>query len=137
MEAKQEMKKIVVPGLAAGVLILIASLVLMQAFEAIVPGIAAEYQTPLFRPWTDPLMMLFFLYPFILGIAFAWLWFKTKKVWKTPYEMAFAYFCVASIPGMFVTLTSMTISYAMIATWTLGGLIYLLCAAFVIEKMKA
>ena len=99
------MKKVIIPGLAAGVVILVASLILMQAWEALIPGLAAEYKTPLFRPWSDPLMMLFFLYPFILGIAFAWLWFKTKKVWKNPYEMALTYFLVASIPGMFVTLT--------------------------------
>ena len=131
------MKKIVLPGLAAGAVILVVSLVLMQFWEAVIPGLAAEYQTPLFRPWSDPLMMLFFLYPFVLGLAFAWLWFKTKTVWKGPYEMALAYFCVASVPGMFVTLTSMPYSFAMVGTWTLGGLAYLLCAAFVIDKMKA
>ncbi len=131
------MKKILIPGLAAGVVILVASLVLMQAFEALIPGLAAEYRTPLFRPWSDPLMMLFFLYPFVLGVSFAWLWLKTKKVWESPYEMALAYFTVATIPGMFATITSMPYSFAMVATWTLGGLIYVLCAAIVTDKMKA
>jgi hypothetical protein len=131
------MKKIILPGLAAGVVILIASLVLMQAWEAIIPGLAAEYQTPLFRPWTDPLMMLFFLYPFILGIAFAWLWAKTKKSFKTPYDAALAYWLVATIPGMFATYTSMPYSLSMVATWAIGGLAYVLLAAFVLDKMKA
>ena len=131
------MKKIVLPGLAAGVVVLIVSLVLMQVYNAVFPALAIEYSTSFFRPMSDPLMMLFFLYPFVLGLAFAWLWNKTKKSWKTPYELAVAYFLAATIPGMFVTFTSMPYSPWMVATWTIGGLIYALCAAFVLQKMKA
>lgn len=131
------MKKIVIPGLAAGVVILIASLILTQIYEAVFPTLILEYYSPLFRQWNDQLMTLFFLYPFILGLALAWLWNKTKKSWKTPYDLAIAYFAAATIPGMFVTFTSMPYSPLMVATWTLGGLIYVLCAAFVLQKMKA
>jgi hypothetical protein len=38
---------------------------------------------------------------------------------------------------MFVTYTSMPYSLSMVATWAVGGLAYVLLAAFVLDKMKA
>ena len=104
------MKKVVTSGFVAGLLILVVSLVLTPFYNFIFPSLTEEYvNVNLFRPWSDPLMSLYFFYPFLLGIVLSWVWQKTKKVieGKTPLEKAksfgFSYFLIAGLPGMFIT----------------------------------
>ena len=61
-------------GLIAGGVNFIVAMAINFGFMALIPSLAREYQNPgLFRPWSDPLMMLFFLNPFILGfLEFVW-----------------------------------------------------------------
>ncbi|MGZ5244555.1 MAG: hypothetical protein ACXWW0_11635, partial [Bacteroidia bacterium] len=74
------MKKIILPGLLAGIVMLAVSLIFSWAMNFIAPGLQDEYRNPeLFRPWSDPLMMLIFVHPFIVGIILAWVWDFVKS----------------------------------------------------------
>jgi hypothetical protein len=99
------------------------------------PALASEYQnTAMFRPWSDPLMTVYFAYPFILGVVSAYLWERVHR--PRPVEFAKLYFVIATIPGMFITYTSFQISLSMVLLWTVTGYIQALVAGYIFAKMK-
>ncbi|VVC03858.1 Uncharacterised protein [Candidatus Bilamarchaeum dharawalense] len=136
------MKKIIIPGIATGILMLIFGMIFSMAFGALFPSVNAEYQSVLFRPWTDPLMMLFFAYPFVLGMILAWVWnhvkvlFKEKDFIRRGLRFGVTAWVVFTIPGMFVSYTTFPISLLMVLSWTLSGLVYTLCAGLVLAKLN-
>jgi len=137
----QSMKKIILPGIIAGFLMLIAGILFNFLTNLAFPSIAKEYTSGLMRPWSDPLMMIFFLYPFILSFVLAWAWDKSKKLFKGSAcrrgaMFALSIFLISSIPGMFVTYTSFNVSFGMVLSWTVSGLIYLLIAGCVFARMN-
>jgi hypothetical protein len=74
------MKKIIWPGFVAGIVILILSMSISYLFMAI-PSVKADYYNPaIMRQMQDPVMTLFFLYPFIAGIIYSWAWDKSKTL---------------------------------------------------------
>ena len=122
-------------GLLAGLANLVLGFVLNWLVGMVLPSIAGEYQnTAMFRPWTDPLMMVYFAYPFILGLVAAYLWDKVGK--PKPVEFAKLYFIIATIPGMFITYTSFQISLTMVLLWAVTGFIQAWVAAYIFTKVK-
>ncbi|MFA6992478.1 MAG: hypothetical protein WC269_04350 [Candidatus Gracilibacteria bacterium] len=137
------MKKVVLPGILAGVLMLIVGMGINYLMNLFVPALMVEYTTSgLFRPWEDPLMSLYFAYPIVLGLALAWFWNKTKSSFKGASvfgrgaSFGFACFLIATIPGMLVTYASFDISLGMVLSWTLMGIVDLLIAGFVFAKLN-
>ena len=134
------MKKVVVPGLIAGIAMLITGMALNWLFGFIFPSVAAEYQNPdLFRPWDDPLMSLIFVHPFILGLALAWAWDKTKDLFKERdvfwrcCQFAGAYWLI-SIPGMLISYSTFPVSLTMIVSWSLSGFAQAVVAGWIFAK---
>lgn len=122
-------------GLIAGFINLVLSFGLNALMNALVPQIMAQYQnTAIFRPWQDPLMMIYLAYPFILGVAAAYLWQKLNR--PKPIELVKTYLIIATIPGMFITYTCFQVSLLMIASWTVSGLVQVYVAGLVFEKIK-
>src|SRR3989304_7813630 len=124
------MNLIIKRGLLAGVVNLIIGFGLNWLLGIIFPSMMLEYQnTAIFRPWSDPLMTVYFGYPFVLGLVLAYFWEMAGKELKgnTPVEKALGfatlYFIIATIPGMFISYTSFQVSLVMIAAWTVTGFI--------------
>ncbi len=136
------MKKVILPGILAGVLMLIIGMGVSYLFNFIFPSVAAEYNNiALFRPWSDPLMQIYFAYPFLLGIILAWAWDKSKSLFKggqgkRAVNFGLAYFLIAGIPGMFITYSSFQLSFLIIFTWLISGLINGIIAGLVFVKMN-
>ena len=136
------MKKIVLPGVLAGILMAIVGMGIGYIFNAIFPSLMAEYSnTAVFRAMEDPLMSLFFIYPFILGIALAWIWDKTKGLfkgsfWERGAMFGLAFFIAGSIPGMIITYSSFQVSLLITSTWTLNGLTNGLITGWICAKMN-
>lgn len=136
------MQLILKRGVIAGVVILIIGFILNWLFSIIFPSLAQEYQSGIFRPWTDPLMMAFFLHPFIVGIILAYFWelisvqlkgeSKAVKAW----QFAKLYFVIATIPGMFVSYTSFQVSFIMILTWTVMGFVQAFVCGWIFSSIK-
>ena len=121
-------------GLIAGLANLVLGFVLNWLVGMVLPSIAGEYQnTTMFRPWSDPLMTVYFAYPFILGLVAAYLWDKVGK--PKPVEFAKLYFIIATIPGMFITYTSFQISLTMVLLWAVTGFVQAWVAAYVFTKV--
>jgi hypothetical protein len=135
------MKKLILSGLLTGLIIFLASQVTSRIFGVIFPAINAEYQNlNLFRSFSDPLMLLFFVYPFLLGIILAWFWNKTKSIFgedvKGGINFGLTYWVVATIPGMFVTYASMPYSLAIVASWLVQGLVTGILAGIILMKLN-
>jgi len=137
------MKNILWPGLLAGVVIFISDLVIGKVAGMIRPTITGEYMAGLFRPWSDPRMMLYFLYPFIVGIIMAYVWSRVKGLFTGATAMQngrnfglFAWLAVC-LPGMFVTYTSFVVSLSIVLSWTVSGLVGLVLAGIVLAKLTS
>ena len=137
-----EMKNIILKGLAAGVAMLAASLVLTAAFGALFPTLAAEYATPLFRPWSDPVMLYAFINPFVAGVLLAWLWanvaplLKRKDAANKAVAFGGAAWLAFNVPGMLMTLSSFNVSAVMVASWSAIALVQYLLAGVVFAKLE-
>lgn len=135
------MKKIIWPGIIVGIVNLILSMAISYLFIRL-PQVATDYNNAsLIRPWSDPLMSLFFLYPILFGIILAWAWNRTKGLFsgsKTTRALKFAWsiFLLTTIPGMFVSYTCFTISFLTILSWLISGLIATIVAGLVFVKMN-
>ncbi len=132
--------KFIIFGLLAGLVMLVAGMLVGMALSAVSPALAAEYENPnLFRPWSDPLMSIFYVVPFLSGVIFAWIWTRVKDAIKAKDALhkgllfGLAYF-VIGIPGMVMTYSSFQVSLAMVASWTLSMLVQALCAGIIFSK---
>ncbi|MBN1792677.1 hypothetical protein JW826_03255 [Candidatus Woesearchaeota archaeon] len=136
------MKKVLWPGLVAGVAMLITGMIVTMAVSAIFPGLAVQYEnTSLFRAWEDPLMSLFFAAPILLGLILSHIWshaknlFKHKKPCKRGAHFGFCYW-VVTIPGMIITYSSFPISLGLVASWSASILIQGVVAGIILSKMN-
>lgn len=134
------MKKTILFGLLAGVIMLALSTLLGSVFHVMTPALKAEYENAnLFRSWSDPLMLLMFVQPFLVGIILAWIWQKTKglfvgtKLWKNGLCFGVIYW-VTTLPGMVISYSSFPISLLMITNWTVSNLVAGLCAGFLFSQ---
>jgi hypothetical protein len=135
------MKKIILPGIVTGVAMLVAGMAVSFLFM-IIPAVAGDYANAnLMRSWSDPLMSLFFLYPFVLGFAFAWVWNKTKNLFKgnvvkRGFRFAVAYLIIATIPGMLISYSSFPTSFWTMLSWTVSGFADAFVAGIILAKMN-
>ncbi len=135
------MKEILASGLLGGVLMLAIGMAVGQLFQALVSSLKTEYEKiNLFRPWSDPLLMLFFVHPFLLGLGLVWVWGKTKSVltadtdFKKGLTFSLLFWGVATKPGMLISYVSFPLSLMMIISWTTGSLIQLLNLGVLFSK---
>lgn len=136
------MKKIIVPALIAMVAVFIVSVLIGYLFNFLVPSLKLEYEnTSIFRPMNDPIMMIYFVFPLIFSLVLAWIWDKTKNLLQGSYlsnslKFSFAFWLVASLPGMIMSLSSFKISIIMVLSWTISTFCQAFVAALVFGKMN-
>lgn len=96
-------------------------------FMFIVPSLNAEYMnTNIFRPWDDPLMMLYYLHPIYITIVLIWAWDKVKGLYsgtlvKNAFLFTSAIFAISTFPGMLMSISSFKISFIMTLSWSIGA----------------
>jgi hypothetical protein len=137
----EKMKKVLIPGLVAGVVMLIIGMLVSQAIHMIFPALAAEFKTALFRPWDDPIMSFYFAHPFVLGLALAFIWDKVKGIisggpLKRATHLALGFFILSIVPGMLISYSSFPLSLLMIFSWTVSAFLQALGAGLVLAKMN-
>lgn len=123
------MKKAILFGLLTGVLLLAVGMGLNYLLNALFPQLVTEYENvAIYRPWDDPKMSLFFIYPFLVALLLAFVWMKHKNAFqgsalRRGLKFGFAYFVIAIIPGMLMSYSSFQVSALMVGSWTLSGLL--------------
>ena len=119
-----EYKKIAVSGCLAGILILILMVVINLLVNAVIPIDVSRYGG--MRSSDDPVMILFFFYPFVVAFAAAIL-FDTVRSYPNgiPLEKGLMFeallLTIMTIPSLHMMVTSMTWSIEFyVSTATLG-----------------
>lgn len=136
------MKKVILPGLLAGLVMAVISVLVGLLLDVLMPSLKGEYQNPnLFRAWSDPLMQLMYVQPFILGIILAWLWDRAKSLFLANSACAKGFqfgviYWVLTIPGMFISYTSFPISLSMTLSWTISIFVQAIFAGWVLAKLN-
>ena len=135
------MKKIIGASLLAGFLMVVVSFVFSILMGLIFPQIPKEYANAnIFRSWSDPLMYLFFICPFITSFIFALLWEKHKNLLpgKTAYQKVFKlvmiYF-IFSVLGMIITYSTFQVSLLMTVDWIISVFLQSIVGTWIISKM--
>lgn len=136
------MKKIVWPGLLAGLAALVLNFGINYLFM-LLPAIRQDYaNSALMRPWQDPLMSLFFLYSFVLGVIMAWAWNKSKNLFagrrpcQRGLKFGLSFGLISVIPGMLATYSSFPLSFLTVLSWTVEGLISLIVMGAIFARLN-
>jgi hypothetical protein len=135
------MKKILWTGLLTGIAMLFVNIAINPLFNIIFPSLKDAYMNEFFRPWDDPIMMLFFAYPILLGFPLAFIWEKTKKQFgncKTQNALIFTliFITTISLPTFFINYSSFNLPFTMILSWTLMSVINGLSAGLVLTSLN-
>lgn len=135
----QTMKKFLI-GLFTGFIMLAANMGLSSVMSQIFPNLQAEYQNPhLFRPWSDPLMSIFWFVPFLTAFISLYIWNISKILIKGDsflyrgFSFGFLYWLV-TLPGMVISYSSFQVSEAMVIGWTMGNLVQVVFAGLIYAR---
>lgn len=132
------MKKIITSGLIAGVVLLAFSVLGLYLTIWFFPDLAQQYYNPAFNAGGSR-YMLYYIHPFIIGLALSWFWDRFKGVLSGSFitrgiEFGAIYALVAILPMIWLIFSAMSVSLAMVATWLLFGLLQGLIAGLIFEK---
>lgn len=135
------MKKMILPGIVSGIAMILTGMFINMPLNALFPAVQKAYSNAaLFRPWSDPLMSIFFLAPLWIGFVFAWAYPKVKKHLKGPecmkgLKLGTYYLLIATVPGMFITYSSFQVTVPMTLSWVFFGWIQYVVGGIVVAKI--
>lgn len=134
------MKKIILPGLVAGVVLFILSYAVLYITINFFPKLVESYYDPIFWPGNER-AILFFAHPFVLSLALAWFWDRFKDMFKgnmliRGIEMGLLYGVVATLPSMWITFSAIHVSLVMVLSWFAYGLLQATVAGLIFSKMN-
>ena len=132
------MKKIIISGLVAGIILFIFSYGGLFFAVMFFPNHFIEYNNPIFNS-DGSRDVLFYLHAFIISFALAWFWDRFKVLFKGPFifrglEFGFVYSIVALIPVMWITFSALDITISMVLSWYFYGLTQAIIAGLVFTK---
>jgi len=136
---QMETKTIVVSGIVAGIVILVLSMTVSTATQALF-----DYNVLTLvgmRSVNDPISMLFFLHPFVVGLAMAILYDFTKKSFtgtaiRKGIVLGLLGWIVYGIPSAFIVFSSMDYPIGFTVNSVIGSLLYMLGAGITITKLS-
>ncbi len=134
------MKKIISSGLAAGIVLLILSIIGLYTTILFFPKLSEQYFNPAFDKRSSK-YMIYYMHPFIISMALSWFWQRFKGVLTGSFitrgiEFGFIYAIVAIFPMMWMIYAAMNVSLEMVTTWLILGLMQGLIAGLIFEKMN-
>jgi len=126
-------------GIITGAIMLFTNMIIGMGFHILFPGIQHEYENQqLFRPWSDPMMSLMYLHPFLVGVILAWIWGHIKELIPGTFigkglRFGLVYWLI-SVPGMLISYATFPVSLTLIFSWTIGILGQALIAGIVFSR---
>jgi len=133
-----KLKQILIGGVLAGIVIEVISM----AFSWLAQSIWNYDVLKLagMRPVTDPVSILFFVYPWVLGFALVCVYSYFEKALEGNYiakgwKFGLLMWVVVSISSAFLVFASMDYSIGFTANSVIGPLIYMLVTGVVIAKI--
>lgn len=134
------MKKILLSGLIAGVILFIVSYGGLFLSIRFVPEFFVMYNNPLFNS-SGNRDLLFYMHAFIISFSLSWFWerfkvlLKGRSLWKG-LKFGLIYGQVALLPVMWITFSSLDITIVMVMSWFLYGLFQSVLAGIVFAKIN-
>ena len=134
------MKKVIIAGLVAGIILLILSVLGLYTTIWFFPGLATQYFDPAFNSG-DGRITLYYIHPFIISLALSWFWNRFKDVLTGSFisrgiEFGVIYTLIATMPMMVLIYSAMNVSLSIVATWFVLALVQGTIAGLVFEKMN-
>lgn len=134
------MNKLLIKGFVAGVILLVFSYLALYLVVTFFPRLAEEYYNPVFSLEGDK-TILYFIHPFILSFTLAWFWGRFKSLFTGPFwwrgiEMGLVYGLIATLPSMWITFSSLAVSFSLVFTWFLYGLFQAIVVGIVYAKIS-
>jgi hypothetical protein len=134
-----ETKTIVVSGFVAGIVVLVLSMIVSTVtqvlFDYNVMALAGM------RSVNDPVSILFFLFPFVVGVAMTILYDFTKKSFtgtatRKGIVLGLLGWIVYGIPSAFIVFSSMDYPVGFTVNSVIGSLVYMLGAGITITHLS-
>ena len=132
------MKKILISGLIAGIVLLITSVLGLYTIIWFFPSLAAEYFNPVFDGQSER-YILYYAHPFVISLILSWFWDRFKNLLSGSFltlgiEFGLVYLFIAIFPMMWLIYSTMDLSIAMVATWFVFALAQGIIAGLIFEK---
>ena len=132
-------KKILISGILGGIAILVISMALSLAFQAVFAFNVLTLAG--MRAVNDPVMILFFLHPFVVSFTVAILYEKTKKAFSgTTMQkgllIGLLAWLVSSIQSAFLVFSTMDYPIGFTVNSIISPLIYMVAAGIIIAKIQ-
>lgn len=134
------MKKVLYSGLIAGITLFIISYGGLFLAIRFVPELFVVYNNPLFNS-DGSRDVMFYMHAFIISFALAWFWERFKGLFSGNFvlrglEFGAVYALVALLPVMWITFSSLDITFVMVLSWFVYGLVQALIAGLVFAKIN-
>ncbi len=134
------MKKIIVPGLIAGVFLFILSYGGLYLGIRFLPNLFLDYNNPLFNSEGDR-DSLFYLHAFVISMALSWFWERFKGLLSGHFiykalQFGFIYAVVSLLPVMWITFSAMDITVWMVLSWFMYGFVQAVLAGILFTKLN-
>jgi hypothetical protein len=134
------MKKIITSVAISTIVLSILAVIMLYSAINIFPQVMEEYFSPVFRP-SGREDWIFYAHPLILSIALKWFWERYKNIFRgslllRSLEVALVYCIVALLPVLWLTFSAIDISFSMILTWVIYGLVQSFAAGIVFAKLN-
>ena len=134
------MKKIICSGLIAGVLLFILCYGGLYLGIRLFPTLFMDYNNPLFNSDGNR-DVFFYMHAFIISFALSWFWDRFKGLFQGHFiirglEFGFVYAMVSLLPVMWITFSSLDISFFMVLSWFLYGFFQAIIAGTLFSKLN-
>jgi hypothetical protein len=135
------MRNLLLTGLVIGIVLSIFSYGGLYLAVKFFPFLFVEYNNPLFNSDGGSRDILFYTHAFIIGFALTFTWHRFKKVFKGHFilrglEFGLVYALLALLPVMWITFSSLDITFVMVASWFLYGLFQATVAGLILAKLN-
>jgi hypothetical protein len=120
-------KRVVYPGLIAGIILFTISYGGLYAAVRFFPSLFTEYSNPLFNS-NGSRDVLFYLHAFVISLSLSWFWDRFKTMFRgnlmlRGLEFGLVYSMIALLPVMWITISSLDVTFLMVASWFVYGLV--------------
>jgi hypothetical protein len=134
------MKKTIIAGLTAGIVLLIFSVLGLYLTIWVFPNIAMQYFDPAFNDQSSR-VMIYYIHPFVIAMALSWFWTRVKGILTGSFitrgvEFGLIYVLIATFPAMWLIYSAISVSFSMVATWFVFGLLQGVVSGLIFEKMN-
>src|SRR3989338_311219 len=134
-----DVKKLVLSGIAGGVVFYILSTIGVAIIQAFAPF--SYLELPGMRQITDPILLLFFLYPFVLSFAMAIVYQKFEPSLSGNFlekgkKFGMMMWLVSSLPSAFIVYTSMNYPVGFTVENFFASFFYMIAVGITIAKLS-